>query len=226
MHIYTYTCRIHTDAIIKTSEEFFKKYTSHFIWKGSKTLLKVLLWEGVGDRTELHHIDPHYYGHQRLFPALQGSSTGGLGAHSAGCRLPLPHLVTNGSGLQTGLRTKWLPVFTELYNSSIAHSISLEWRVWSSSSGNNCHAVHRSLSSGASVYDYTMGLYLVSYCQPSPPTRFLPINAIGICHFHRLWDGMFGRVEGQYTTYAISFQTKKDDFEIENKEVLESLLGL
>ena len=85
----------------------------------------------------------------------------------------------------TGLvsKTHWLPVFTELYNSSIAHSISLEWHVWSSSSGNNCHAVHRSLSSGASVYDCTMGFYLVPYCQPSPPTRFLPITAIGMCHF-------------------------------------------
>ena len=31
MHIYTYTCRIHIDAIIKTSEDFFKKYTFHFI---------------------------------------------------------------------------------------------------------------------------------------------------------------------------------------------------
>ena len=30
MHIYTYTCRIHIDTIIKTSEDFFKKYTSHF----------------------------------------------------------------------------------------------------------------------------------------------------------------------------------------------------
>ena len=60
---------------------------------------------------------------------------------------------------------------------------SLEWHVWSSSSGNNCHAVHRSLSSGASVYDYTMGFYLVPYCQQSPPARFLPITAIGICHF-------------------------------------------
>ena len=40
----------------------------------------------------------------------------------------------------------------------------------SSSSGNNCHAVYRSL-------------YLVPYCQPSPPTRFLPITAIGMCHF-------------------------------------------
>ena len=83
----------------------------------------------------------------------------------------------------TGLQTPWLPVLTELYNSSIAHSISLEWHVWSSSSGNNCHAVDRSLSSGASVYDCTMGFYLVPYCQPSLPTRFLLITAIGMCHF-------------------------------------------
>ena len=34
---------------------------------------------------------------------------------------------------------------------------SLKWHVWSSSSGNNCYAVHRSLSSGASVYECTMG---------------------------------------------------------------------
>ena len=83
----------------------------------------------------------------------------------------------------TGLQTNWIPVFTELYISSIAHSISLEWLVWSSSSGNKYHAVHRSLSSGASVYDRTMGFYLVPYCQPSPPTRFLPITAIRMCHF-------------------------------------------
>ena len=33
----------------------------------------------------------------------------------------------------------------------------LEWHVWSSSSGNNCHAVHRSLSSGASLCSGTVG---------------------------------------------------------------------
>ena len=155
--------------------------------------------EGVGDRTELQYIDPHSYGNQRcVFLVLQGCSTGGPGAQlSAGRWLSLPHLVTNGYGLQTNL----LPVFTELYNSSIAHSISLEWHVWSSSSGNNCHAVHRSLSSGASVYDCTMGFYLVPYCQPNSPTRFLPITAIGMCHFRRLWNGIFGRVEGQYTAW-------------------------
>ena len=41
-------------------------------------------------------------------------------------------------------------VLTELYNSSTP-TRSLEWHVLSPSSGNNCHAVHRSLSSGASL---------------------------------------------------------------------------
>ena len=139
------------------------------------------MWEGVGDWTKT----ATYWPPQPLQTSpcvvliLQGCSTRGPGAHSVECGLSLPQLVTKLSDLQT----PWLPVFTELYNTSIAHSISLEWHVWSSSSGNNCHAVSRSLSSGASVYDCTMGFYLVPYCQPSPPTRFLPITAIGMCHF-------------------------------------------
>ena len=59
---------------------------------------------------------------------------------------------------------------------NVSLPLSLEWYVWSSSSGNNCHAVHRSLSSRAPVCDCTAGFYLVPYCQPSPPTRFLPIT--------------------------------------------------
>ena len=61
-------------------------------------------------------------------PGLLNQRPGG--PLSAGCWLPLPHLFTNRSGLQTDLQTHWLPVFTELYNSSIAPSISLEWHVW------------------------------------------------------------------------------------------------
>ena len=39
-----------------------EKYTSHFIWKGC-------VWEGVGDRTELQHFDPHSIGHNSVpFP--------------------------------------------------------------------------------------------------------------------------------------------------------------
>ena len=44
----------------------------------------------------------------------------------------------------TGQRNMQLPPF-------------LEWQVWSSSGGNNCHTVHRSPSSGTSLCDSTMG---------------------------------------------------------------------
>ena len=40
---------------------------------------------GVGDRTELQHIDHHSYGHQRFFPVLLGCSTGDLGPSLSGC---------------------------------------------------------------------------------------------------------------------------------------------
>ena len=92
--------------------------------------------------------------------------------------LSLPHLVTNSSDLQL---TDFL--FSPSYIIVQSPTESLEWHVWSSSSGNNCHGVHKSLSSGASVYECTMIFYLVPYRQPSPPTRFLLITAIGVCHF-------------------------------------------
>ena len=157
------------------------------------------MWEGVGDRTELQYIDPHSYGHQRcVFLVLQGCSTGGPGAHSAGCGLSQPYLVSNSSisKLVSKLTdflsspsyiifqslTQYLPITG---HRDVSLPLSLEWNVWLSSRGNECHAVHRSLSSGASVYNCTLGFKLVPNCQPSPPTRFLPITAIGMCHFLR-----------------------------------------
>ena len=182
----------------RTSEGFFRNIcTSHFIVRVWKGLLRVLLWEGVGDWTELQYIDPHSYGHQRcVFLVLQGCSTGGPGAQlSAGWWLSLLHLIINWSlkllgpwgPLRPGVAfpttsyqqllwsptqsgaprtpsawcgfpyhissnsvqslTVWLSVLTELYNSSMptqSSTQSLEWHVWSSSSGNNCHAVQRS----------------------------------------------------------------------------------
>ena len=47
-------------------------YTSHFIWKGC-------VWEWVGDRSELQHIDPNFYCPQPFFLVLLGCLTGGLG---------------------------------------------------------------------------------------------------------------------------------------------------
>ena len=101
------------------------------------------MWEGVGDRIELQHIDPHSYGHNCVsFPFSWAAQPGpggpaslehvpqssifsptclipncsieGLRAPSAGCWLSLTHLVFNWSGLQN-----WLNFLcTVLYNSS------------------------------------------------------------------------------------------------------------
>ena len=125
-------------------------------------------------------------------------STGGPGAHSAGflyCILsPIglvpklhqgsrgPLLLGGGFPYQIWSPTHWLHVFTKLYNSSIAHSIfGIACLIVIK---RKCHTVHRSLSSGASVYECTMGfLPCPIFFQPSPPTRFLLITAIGMCHF-------------------------------------------
>ena len=50
---------MHAESMTHNKDEqhsLLEKYTSHFIWK-------VCVWEGVGDRTELQHIDPHSIGH-------------------------------------------------------------------------------------------------------------------------------------------------------------------
>ena len=170
----------HNDTM-KTSDTVLRKIYLSLYLKG------LYLWEGVWDRTELQYIDPHSYGHQRcVFLVLQSCSTGGPAAHSAGCWLSLPHLVSKNSPnskltdflfspsyIIVQSPTQYLPITG---HRNVLLPPSLEWHVWSSSSGNNCHAAHRSLSSGASVYDCTAGFYLVPYCQPSSPTRFLPIT--------------------------------------------------
>ena len=65
-------------------------------------------------------------------------------------------------------------VLTELYNSSTptrSTTRSLKSHVWSSSRGNNCHAVHRSLFSGSPVYVCTMGIFLA---RPISSVNFRP----------------------------------------------------
>ena len=136
-------------------------------------------------------------------------STGGTEAHSAGCWLSLLHLIsifsepqfTRGSRAPSAwcgfpyhissitlspalIATVLTSVLTELYNSSTSTQSptrSLKSHVWSSSSGNNCHAVHRSLSSGASVYECTMGIF---YLVPFHP----PISAHAISSHNCHWN--------------------------------------
>ena len=129
--------------MIKTQEDFFKQIcTSHFIARVRKGLLKVCMWEGAGDWTELKYFDPKLMAVSVVFLVLQGCSTGGpgltllgdllhlissfpgpqlhrgsRGAPSAGCGFPY-HIsslfISNATGTPTGLTS----VLTELYNSS------------------------------------------------------------------------------------------------------------
>ena len=151
-------------------------------------------------------------------------STGGSGAHSAGFlylilsptgMVPKLHRGSRGAPMLGGgfpyhtrlhliwSPTHWLPVLTELYNSSIAHSVAHSIFGMACLSGNNCYAVQRSLSSGTPVYECIMGFYLVPFRQPNPLTRFLSITShwnVSLPSGASLWNGMFGRVKGRYTT--------------------------
>ena len=61
----------------------------------------------------------------------------------------------------------------------------LEWPVWSSSSRNNYHAIQRSHSSSASVYESIMGFFFTSshFISQFLPTRLPLITAIRMYHF-------------------------------------------
>ena len=71
-----------------------------FIARVRKGLLKVCVWKGTGDRTELKYFDLHSYDRQRCVVLVLWCSTGGPGVHSAGCWLYLLHLISIFSGPQ------------------------------------------------------------------------------------------------------------------------------
>ena len=127
---------------IKTSEDFFKKIYLSLYLKG------LCVWEGVGDQTELQYIDPHSYGHQRcVFLVLQSCSTGWLGpsrwlqaSSAATCHQrnsKLTDFLSSPSYIIVQSPTQYIPM-TGHRDVLLPPSLA--------SSGNNCHAVHRSLS--------------------------------------------------------------------------------
>ena len=137
-----------------------------------------------------------------LSPTGLQNSIGGPEGPFGRVWLFVPHLVSNSSDLQL---SDFLssPSYIIVQSPTQLPPQSLEWHVWLSSSGNNCHAVQRSLSSSASVYECIMGFYLVPFCQPNPPMQFLSITGhwnVSLPSGASLWNGMFGRVEGQNTT--------------------------
>ena len=165
------------------------------------------MWEGA-ERPNITEIFwPRSYGRQRcVFLVLHSCSTGAL-AFLTKSRLP-PQLyspVTTGSLNPTERNSTVLCSIRRPYitfklprsdmdtppqllpissDRDVSLPLSLEWPVWSSSSGNNCHPVQRSLSSGASVYESIMGFFFTSshFISQFPPTRFPLITAIRMCH--------------------------------------------
>ena len=177
--ILIYTCMQNTTTQWRRNEDerhsLLEKYTSYFIWKGS-------VWERELETEQSCNI---------LTPTLMAisvvsfsfSRAAQLEAQGPGSLLDAGFLyhILSLMGLVSKLTdflsspsyiivqspTQYLPIAGHW---EVSFPLSLEWHVWLSSSGNNCHAVHRSLSSGASVYDCTAGFYLDPFCQPSSPT--------------------------------------------------------
>ena len=168
----------------------------------------------------LQHIDlPSHSGNSRVsfsfsWTAQQGAwgpSLSGTCSHSSICSqtslVPKTHwapegpfcwvvafsttLVSNSSDLQL---TDFLSSRSYIIVQSPTQS--WEWHVWSSSSGNNCHAVHRSLSFGPSVYECIIG-FLPCHIFSAKAAYAISSNN---CHRNvslpsgaSLWNGMFGR---------------------------------
>ena len=142
-----------------------------------------------------------------VFLVLQGCSTGALESTLLGAGFPYyisSYSISNSTRLHCLLLfnssalyylqtpTRWYghastpPQFLPLSGDrDVSLPLHLEWPVWSSSSGNDCHAVQRSLSSGTSVYESIMGSFFTSshFISQFPPTRFPLITAIRMCHF-------------------------------------------
>ena len=202
IHIYTCTCRIHIEAMNKRrAKSSLKKYTSHFIVRfacereleteqNCNILIPTLMAISVVSFSFSRAAQPEAQGPISLlddgFLYRILSTTGLVSKLHQGSPGPLllgggflyhifspTHLISNSCDFR----------FPPSYIIVQSPTLSLEWLVWSPSSGNNCHAVQRSLSFGVSVYECIMGFYLVPFHQPNPPTRFLHITAMGMCYF-------------------------------------------
>ena len=69
--------------------QFFRKIYLWLYWKGC-------VLEGVGDRTELQHIEPHLYGHNSVsFPFFWAAQPGAWGPSLSGTWSSFQHLLSN-----------------------------------------------------------------------------------------------------------------------------------
>ena len=137
----------HNNDTIKTSVT--EKYTSQFIWNGC-------VWEGVGDRTELQHIDPLSIGQNRLsFPFSWATQPGAWGPSLPGTCFSIQHLLSNSSdlqltdflslpGLYNNLTSTLLPASVTISHSFNPSTVKVIIS-WYSSTGCSCY-LHRCIS--------------------------------------------------------------------------------
>ena len=137
---------------------------------------------------------PRSYGRQRcVFLVLHGCSTGALAfltksrlspqlysPVSTGslnptdrnstvlCSIRRPYITFKLSRGDMDTPPQLLPISSDR---DVSLPLSLEWPVWSSSSGNNCHPVQSSLSSGASVYESIMEFFFLPHLISSATFR-------------------------------------------------------
>ena len=172
----------HNNTTIKTQEDFFIKiYVPLTLFVRFEKVIQGLRVRGSWrpNRTEIFGPPPPLMAVNVVSFSFFGCSTGGPGVHSAGCWLSLLHLLWSPNTIRvpegpfgrvwlslphlfyysvrslTGTGTALTSVFTELYNSSTptrSPTRSLKSHVWCSS--------QVTLSSGASVYECTMGIFL------------------------------------------------------------------
>ena len=165
--------------------------------------------EGAGDRTQLKYFDPKvmavsivsfsfsiaaqpepwqstllvagfsYYISSISIPNCTACLPSRL---SAFCSIRRPYITFKLPRGDMDMPPQLLPISSDR---DVSLPLPLEWPVWSSLSGNNCHAVQRSLSSSASVYESIMGFFftLSHFICQFPSTRFPLITVIRMCHF-------------------------------------------
>ena len=231
----------------KTQEDFFNKIlcTSHFIARVRKGCVGFYCERGLETEHNCNILTPLLWPSRCVFLVLlmlnrspRGSlcwvmtlfiasyqhllwSPNSIGVPSGPLGwvwLYLPHLVyLRPISLELELQ---LARKTQLNYIIVRRPLDLWNRMFNRHQAEITHAVHRSLSSGASVYECTMGIFSSShFISQFPPTRFPHITAIRMCHFllvhHLEWPGQ--KVKTQHisavgkTSPTSGYDTKQTD---------------
>ena len=150
--LYIHICMQQYNNTIKTSgDSSLEKYTSHFIWKGSKGLRRVLLCERwVGDWTELQHIDPHSSGYNSIsfpFPWAAQPGTWGPSLCWDMVLIPASSLQLTWTSCCRGYIITWCPPTScKRHHSHSIQPLDSQGHPLISSTGCTCY-LHRCISS-------------------------------------------------------------------------------